>query len=273
MNVYVKSFAKASIKIEFVLSVALVFVLTFHRNKLILGNTESPTFVDLNTKEEVEPAKVLSAPAPVGPNTPAPSEQRDTPQKKMNSYWKAPSPDSVQGKWISKIKKIIKQKSLTNIVVTEGSGSLVLKIAGADIDPARNRLSPTLESKLRDFFPEVIKVLATSKEFKGKVNKIKILGFGPVKKKKDNVIDYDYSSGLVQAKSVYRYLFNVSKLTYEHQDFAVARATTSGNGLRYLAREMTAPDTKDYLFSFCKKYNCKQPNKIMFRVYFKGDKS
>jgi hypothetical protein len=146
------------------------------------------------------------------------------------------------------------------------NGSLLIKFARDYFPIGEAELTESMKTALNNFVPKLYAQLFADEKLKNAIHKVTLYGFSsPYSESEDSEgpKKYNQKLALSRARSIFNYIFNIEKMKFREQDFAVKITTISGQGTVALARMVTPARKQDLLKKFCLTNDCYQTRYIM----------
>lgn len=184
-----------------------------------------------------------------------------------------------KNKMIQNIESNLKKAGI-NASVDGKSGDVVISFGEEYFDSGKASLKPGMEKILRRFMPSYSASLLSDPKTAEKIQSIEIVGFAsptykgkyvdPKSLKAGNkeAINYNMDLSYYRARSIFDYVFDTSKMQYQHQKDILPIVKVTGRS--FLAEGESPGDAenmsqKDY----CKKFDCKKSQKVMIKFNMK----
>lgn len=168
-------------------------------------------------------------------------------------------------------------KAGIKVDVNANNGDVVLSFGDEYFATGKSSLKPKMETILKKFMPIYSKSLFQQKKISEKISSVEIIGFSsPTYKGKyvdpasinegdKRAVDYNLDLSYKRAKSIFSYIFDKKKMTYQHQKdlLPLVKVTgrsffTSSKGKRKLASGASRKE-------FCKVYDCKKAQRVIIK--------
>jgi myosin heavy subunit len=178
------------------------------------------------------------------------------------------------------IKKNFQKAGIAAEVDTE-TGDVTLTFPDDYFEAGKASLTDGMEGRLKKFVPAYTKSLFSDPKTANKISNVEIIGFASptykgkyvnpqsLRQEDKEAVDYNLRLSFSRANSIFKYIFDKRKLTYEHQEHLLPLVKVVGRG--YLPEGKTGTDIKAGLpeKDFCLRYNCKQAQKVVLKFNLK----
>ncbi len=181
---------------------------------------------------------------------------------------------------VNQIKKNFKKAGIS-AQVDEKTGDVIIDFGDEYFDSGKASLKPGMVSKLKKFIPEYSKSLFENPETAKRISNVEIIGFAsstyqgkyvnPTSLKAENqeAINYNLKLSFDRANSIFRHIFDPSKMTYDNQKRLLPIVKVVGRG--FLPEGSNGRDLPDNIPTkeFCEKFNCKKAQRVMIKFNLK----
>ncbi len=160
--------------------------------------------------------------------------------------------------------------------VDQKSGDVIISFGEEYFDSGKASLKPGMENTLQKFMPAYSSSLLSDPETAEKIQSIEIVGFAsptykgkfvdPKSLKAGNkeAMNYNLDLSYYRARSIFDYVFDTSKMKYQHQKDLLPIVKVTGRS--FLAEGENPQDAKNLSQKeYCKKYDCKKSQRVMIK--------
>lgn len=165
--------------------------------------------------------------------------------------------------------------------VDGGTGDVVIDFGEEYFDTGSAQLKEAMVKTLNKLIPAYSKSLFQDPKTAEKISNVEIIGFAsstykgkyvnPKSLKSDNqeAINYNLRLSFNRANSIFRHIFDPTKLSYENQKKLLPMVKVVGRG--FLPEGVTEKDLPEDMpeKEFCAKFNCKKSQRVMVRFNLK----
>ncbi len=165
--------------------------------------------------------------------------------------------------------------------VDAASGDVTLDFGDEYFDTGSAQLKPGMISSLKKLFPTYSKSLFEDPKTAEKISNIEIIGFASstykgryvnpssLKAENQEAISYNLNLSFNRANSIFKYIFDPSKMQYEHQKRLLSMVKVVGRG--FLPAGLDAQSIPDDMpeAQFCKKYKCQKAQRVIVKFNLK----
>ena len=179
-----------------------------------------------------------------------------------------------------RINQELKKAGLSG-AVDEKTGDVTLAFGEEYFDAGSAALKPSMERILEKFMPGYSKSLFSDAKVAENIENVEIIGFASstykgryvppdsLKPQDQDAIAYNLKLSFNRADSIFRHIFNTSKMSFAHQRDLLPKIKVVGRG--YLPEGKSGQDIPANLSDkeFCKRYNCNQAQKVVIKFKLK----
>lgn len=160
--------------------------------------------------------------------------------------------------------------------VNAETGDVTLNFGDNYFDSGNSDLKEGMISVLKKAFPVYATSLMDNPKLKKKVSSVEIVGFAsPTYKGKmvdpnslggddRKAVDYNLDLSYARARSIFQYLFDKNRMSYQHQQELLPLVKVTGRSFLAEAKNLrgiTSQSQKE----FCQKFDCKKAQKVLIR--------
>lgn len=169
------------------------------------------------------------------------------------------------------------QKEGIQAQVDERTGEVVLDFGDSFFDTGSDELKPEMKERLREFMPIYAESLLSDPEVADRIESVDIIGFASptfagryinpssIDPRDRQAIRYNTDLSINRARSVFNYIIDTDKISYNRQQDIQALLKVSGRSFFSGALEGRAPAKEMSQSEFCELYNCKQEQRVIIR--------
>lgn len=196
-----------------------------------------------------------------------------------------------QAKKLASAKKAIAQKITQNLEkkgvkaeVDQNTGDVILSFGDDYFDTGAANLKESMKGTLKKFIPTYTSSLFDDGKISEMVESVEIVGFAsPTYKgmyvdpetlevKDRTAVSYNLDLSYQRAKSIFDFIFDTSKMKYEHQKSLLSLVKVTGRS--FLADGVKGRDLTSGLSmkQYCKQYDCQKSQRVVVKFSLKDKK-
>ncbi len=171
--------------------------------------------------------------------------------------------------------------------INENTGEVVINFGDAYFDNDSTKLKERMKEVLKKAMPVYSKSLLGDKKIASKIAAVEIIGFAsPTYRGKyvdpkainteegKNAIDYNLDLSYGRARSIFKFVFDESKISFEHQKDMLPLIKVTGRS--FLAEKLpetsTRKPTNANRGDFCASHDCQKAQRVIIRFSFEDKK-
>jgi len=160
-------------------------------------------------------------------------------------------------------------------------GDVTLAFGEEYFDTGSSELKPNMKKTLEKFMPGYSRSLFKDPKIADKIENVEIIGFASstyrgrfvspdsLRPEDQEAVNYNVKLSFNRANSIFKYIFDTKRLSFEHQRDLLPRIKVVGRG--YLPDGKSGRDLASGMpeGEFCSKFNCKQAQKVIIKFKLK----
>jgi myosin heavy subunit len=161
------------------------------------------------------------------------------------------------------------------------TGDVTLAFGEEYFDTGQANLKPTMRKTLEKFLPGYSRSLFKDGKIAEKIENVEIIGFASstyagryvapdsLRPEDQEAVNYNLKLSFNRANAIFKHIFDTKQMQFEHQKELLPKIKVVGRG--YLPDGKSSDDFKNGMpeREFCKKYNCKQAQKVIIKFKLK----